>query len=76
MPSMEMQRLAARLPKLEAITKDLAHITASTAEPGTVRIENMIEFIKVSLGLAGPLTIHGAHQQGAMFAPVATTELP
>ena len=72
MPSLE--HVTARLQKLAGVTKDLVHITAPTAEAEPVRIENMIGFIKVPLGLAGPLTIHGAHQKGTMFAPFATTE--
>jgi len=39
-----------------------------------VKVENCIGFTQVPLGIAGPLTIYGAHQKGSILAPLATTE--
>jgi len=39
-----------------------------------IRVENCIGFTQVPLGIAGPLTIHGAHQKGSFLGPLATTE--
>jgi NADP-dependent 3-hydroxy-3-methylglutaryl-CoA reductase len=39
-----------------------------------VRIENLIGFAQVPLGIAGPLTIHGENQSGTVYAPLATSE--
>jgi hydroxymethylglutaryl-CoA reductase len=39
-----------------------------------IKIENYISFIRVPLGLAGPLTIYGESKR-TVYAPVATVEL-
>jgi NADP-dependent 3-hydroxy-3-methylglutaryl-CoA reductase len=40
----------------------------------TVRIENLVGFAQVPLGLAGPLTINGENQNNKVYAPLATVE--
>ncbi|KAF2150129.1 hydroxymethylglutaryl-coenzyme A reductase family protein [Myriangium duriaei CBS 260.36] len=39
-----------------------------------VKIENAFGFSQVPIGLAGPLTISGKHQDGSFHAPLATVE--
>jgi hydroxymethylglutaryl-CoA reductase len=46
--------------------------TQNTAQ--TIRIENLVGFAQVPLGLAGPLTIHGEDQNNKVYAPLATVE--
>ena len=45
-------------------------------EVGTYRgnVENIFGFIKIPLGLAGPLKLDGQHAQGDFLIPLATTE--
>lgn len=40
----------------------------------SVKVENLIGYSKVPLGVAGPLQISGQYQQNTVFAPLATTE--
>ncbi|KAK1978096.1 hydroxymethylglutaryl-CoA reductase [Colletotrichum cereale] len=39
-----------------------------------IKVENLVGFTKVPLGIAGPLRIDGQYQQNTVFAPLATTE--
>jgi NADP-dependent 3-hydroxy-3-methylglutaryl-CoA reductase len=46
--------------------------TQNTAQ--NIRVENLVGFAQVPLGLAGPLTIHGETQRNKVYAPLATVE--
>ncbi|KAG9606280.1 hydroxymethylglutaryl-CoA reductase, partial [Aureobasidium melanogenum] len=51
------------------------NITArSQQQTQSVRIENLVGYAQVPLGVAGPLTIHGDKQNNKVFGPLATTE--
>ena len=56
------------------VTNNLKHITRHRDETEGVRVENLIGFAQVPLGVAGPLQIHGHHQHGSIVAPLATVE--
>jgi len=40
----------------------------------TVKVENVIGYAAIPVGIAGPLTITGDHQKSTVYAPLATTE--
>ncbi|KAL8918580.1 MAG: hypothetical protein Q9208_007263 [Pyrenodesmia sp. 3 TL-2023] len=60
--------------KFAQITKYLKEITRHGDETKGIRVENLIGFAHVPLGLAGPLDIHGHYQKGSIVAPMATVE--
>lgn len=60
--------------KYHEVTKNLKHITRHSDETNGVRVENLIGFAQVPLGLAGPLQIHGHYQKASVVAPLATVE--
>ena len=37
-------------------------------------IENLFGFVRLPIGIAGPLSLHGTHAQGSFLIPLATTE--
>lgn len=43
-------------------------------QPTMVRVENVVGYAAVPVGIAGPLTITGDHQKSTVYAPLATTE--
>ena len=45
-----------------------------SAEQAESNIENMIGAVQIPLGIAGPLTVDGAHAAGSYHLPLATTE--
>jgi NADP-dependent 3-hydroxy-3-methylglutaryl-CoA reductase len=55
---------------------DLAAVDLPAPTAAEVRghVENFVGAISVPLGLAGPLLVLGEHAQGAVVAPLATTE--
>jgi len=55
---------------------ELRHVAHHSCEPQQLRgnIENFLGVAQVPIGLAGPLTILGAHAQGDFYVPLATTE--
>ncbi|THX10034.1 hydroxymethylglutaryl-CoA reductase [Aureobasidium pullulans] len=57
-------------------TKDYPNIApgGTQGDASKIRVENLIGFARVPLGLAGPLTIHGEHQKNKVYAPLATVE--
>jgi len=64
-----------RAVQLSAAVSTLVHIPAPVASLTGIRVENVIGFAKIPIGLAGPQTIHGTHQRGpTVFAPFATVE--
>ncbi len=56
------------------VTKDLKFITRHGDETKGIRVENLIGFAQVPLGIAGPLEIDGHYQKGSVIAPLATVE--
>lgn len=60
--------------RYRGLTKNLHHITRHSDETDGIRVENLIGFTQVPLGVAGPLQIHGHYQKGSIVAPLATVE--
>ncbi|KAL8773644.1 MAG: hypothetical protein Q9209_001410 [Squamulea sp. 1 TL-2023] len=60
--------------KYSKVTESLKYITRHSDETEGIRVENLIGFAQVPLGLAGPLEIHGHYQKGSIVAPLATVE--
>ena len=56
------------------VTKDLKFISRHGDETKGIRVENLIGFAQVPLGIAGPLEIDGHYQKGSVIAPLATVE--
>lgn len=56
------------------VTKDLNFIKRHGDETKGIRVENLIGFAQVPLGIAGPLQIDGHYQKGSIMAPMATVE--
>ncbi|PYI25492.1 substrate-binding domain of hmg-CoA reductase [Aspergillus indologenus CBS 114.80] len=55
--------------------RDLGHRKKDSQDLSDIRIENCVGFVKVPLGIAGPLQVHGPDfQSDQAFAPLATTE--
>jgi hydroxymethylglutaryl-CoA reductase (NADPH) len=48
--------------------------TSAQAESYRHNIENFLGTVKVPVGLAGPLRVHGLHAHGDYYLPLATTE--
>lgn len=66
-----------RILKSQALARKLGAVNITDApleEVSSVRIENCVGFIKVPLGIAGPLKITGEGTDGDCFAALATTE--
>ncbi|KAK2023010.1 hydroxymethylglutaryl-CoA reductase [Colletotrichum zoysiae] len=61
---------------MDAIRRTFAALFAGTTDPrlNGIKVENLVGFAKVPLGIAGPLRVEGQHQRGTVFAPLATTE--
>lgn len=62
--------------QMEALKRTIGAFFAATTNPSLegIKVENLVGFAKVPLGIAGPLRIDGQHQQNTVFAPLATTE--
>lgn len=68
-----MGRLQDKL--FQSFPSDLDPIARDPKDTSHVRIENCVGFVKVPLGIAGPLRVSGPDRQlGRVFAPLATTE--
>ncbi|KAI9933622.1 hypothetical protein ASPWEDRAFT_174784 [Aspergillus wentii DTO 134E9] len=61
--------------KFQSLTNNMPAVTEHTNTNADIRIENFIGYIKVPLGLAGPLSIHPPNgEKEEIHAPLATTE--
>lgn len=69
-----MSETKGKMDKYKEVTKILKHITRHSEETKGIRVENLIGFAQVPLGLAGPLQIHGHYQKASIVAPIATVE--
>lgn len=64
-----------RAKKLDAVLPIVAQAYSEFAEPSKIKIENFVGFVKVPVGLAGPLRIREAEEtDDDFFAPLATVE--
>ncbi|PKS08426.1 hypothetical protein jhhlp_005137 [Lomentospora prolificans] len=52
----------------------ILNITHHNEDIGAIRVENLVGFAKVPLGLAGPLKVLGPQTDGEFYAPLATCE--
>lgn len=57
------------------VKRKMKYIGHEAEEGRAVKIENFTGLTKVPVGFAGPLDIHGHHQDGSVAAPLATIEL-
>jgi len=60
--------------KFADVTKKLKHITRHAHEGKDIKIENLIGFTQMPMGLAGPLQIYEHCQKRSFFCPLATIE--
>lgn len=71
---------SARLERLRTLRAGtgctLAHLSASLVDPEGLRgqIENFVGVLRLPVGVAGPLAVHGRVARGAYHVPLATTE--
>ncbi|KAF1358201.1 substrate-binding domain of hmg-CoA reductase [Lizonia empirigonia] len=66
---------ATSIDKLNAVLPIVAEAYSDFAEPPKITIENFAGFVRVPVGLAGPLKIQGSENTNAEFiAPLATVE--
>ncbi|KAF3032107.1 hypothetical protein E8E12_002898 [Didymella heteroderae] len=64
-----------RTEKFHSLLDRLPHMQALKNENDKVNIENFVGYVKVPVGLAGPLRIKGSeHTDDEFFAPLATVE--
>lgn len=64
-----------RAGKYDAILPTISQAYAESSEPPKINIENFVGFVKVPVGLAGPLRVRDAEQtDDDFFAPLATVE--
>ena len=79
-PSRGLYTEAARMERLNFVRQQSGAALESQnhfelqAERLTGNIENLIGSVSVPVGVAGPLTFHGEHVEGPIYAPLATTE--
>jgi NADP-dependent 3-hydroxy-3-methylglutaryl-CoA reductase len=61
--------------KLEDVLHIISSAYSAPAEPSEIKIESFVGFVKVPVGLAGPLRVRGSCQiDDDFFAPLATLE--
>ncbi|TDZ38232.1 3-hydroxy-3-methylglutaryl-coenzyme A reductase [Colletotrichum spinosum] len=67
---------SSRSDKVRALVSghDLSHTAKDDAALKGIKVENLIGFSQVPLGLAGPLSISGPDFDATLFAPLATYE--
>jgi hydroxymethylglutaryl-CoA reductase len=64
-----------RAKKFDAVLPIVSQAYSEFAEPSKISIENFVGFVRVPVGLAGPLRVQGAEQtDDEFFAPLATTK--
>jgi NADP-dependent 3-hydroxy-3-methylglutaryl-CoA reductase len=64
-----------RAGKFDAVLPIVSQAYSEFSEPSKINIENFVGFVKVPVGLAGPLRIQGAERtDDEFFAPLATVE--
>ena len=64
----------ANIDRYNAVTQNLKHITRHSDETEGIRVESLMGFTQVLLGVAGPHQIHGHNQKGSTVAPLARVE--
>ena len=72
--TLSLSKTKANMDKYKEVTKNLKHITRHSDETEGIRVEKLIGFTQLPLGVAGPLQIHGHYQKGSIVAPLATVE--
>ncbi|MEA2688164.1 MAG: hydroxymethylglutaryl-CoA reductase, partial [Candidatus Eremiobacteraeota bacterium] len=73
-----MERTRELIPPPAACAAGLAlpGLSPDDDEPATYErnVENFIGTVRVPVGIAGPLTVHGGAAHGTYYVPLATTE--
>ena len=63
-----------RAEKFDAVLPIVSQAYSEFTEPSKINIENFVGFVRVPVGLAGPLRVQGAETDDDFFAPLATVE--
>ncbi|KAK2767754.1 hypothetical protein FQN54_003912 [Arachnomyces sp. PD_36] len=60
---------------LEQLLKSKKHLREHSSETSNIKVENCVGFVKVPVGIAGPLLVNGPNTSNErVYAPLATTE--